>query len=237
MEPRLSLSDNVFCCEVDGAYVVLDAARNKYLAFTDKQAAWFDDVRSRKRLDRLSVDGRRFTDRLIELGILGLHKGQLNSLDAAMYAPANGSTYDFLSTSKWTTTIIRIPTFLRAVQCAYRCTRSKSILRSLSHVRRWQLRAESSGPHSVQNASSLSRQFHTLAPYFFTMKDACLFRSIALVRFLSLHGLSGELYFGVRLCPFTAHCWVEIGGIVLNDDLENIAGYTKIMAVRQGTVQ
>jgi hypothetical protein len=37
--------------------------------------------------------------------------------------------------------------------------------------------------------------------------------------------------FGVREAPFTAHCWVQDGAVVLNDHLENVDLYTPIMTV------
>ena len=37
---------------------------------------------------------------------------------------------------------------------------------------------------------------------------------------------------GVRLHPFSAHCWLQVDDIVLNDTLEGIAPYTVIRGIK-----
>lgn len=59
----------------------------------------------------------------------------------------------------------------------------------------------------------------------------CLFDSLALVRFLSGYHLYPDWVFGVQEDPFSAHCWVQAGAVVLNDHLDNVSGYTPIMTV------
>lgn len=56
----------------------------------------------------------------------------------------------------------------------------------------------------------------------------CLQRSMALVAFLRALGLRADWVFGVRLWPFSAHCWVQSGAICLNDDHERLKAYTPI---------
>ena len=37
--------------------------------------------------------------------------------------------------------------------------------------------------------------------------------------------------FGVRTWPFSAHCWLQIGDAVLDDDPERVGIYPPILAV------
>lgn len=37
--------------------------------------------------------------------------------------------------------------------------------------------------------------------------------------------------FGVRTWPFAAHCWIQIGDLVVGDVLDRVRGYTPIRAV------
>jgi hypothetical protein len=61
--------------------------------------------------------------------------------------------------------------------------------------------------------------------------DRCLSRTIAL-RLLGLcRGIPLRLVVGVRDGPFAAHCWAEQNGLVLNDDLHVVAGYTPLLTV------
>lgn len=56
----------------------------------------------------------------------------------------------------------------------------------------------------------------------------CVPDSLALLRCLWRHGHDAELYFGVRLTPFAAHCWVQAAGQVLSDPLDSIAEFTPV---------
>jgi len=37
--------------------------------------------------------------------------------------------------------------------------------------------------------------------------------------------------FGVKLNPFSAHCWVQAGDIVLNDAIDHVTIHTPILVV------
>jgi hypothetical protein len=52
-----------------------------------------------------------------------------------------------------------------------------------------------------------------------------------LLEFLAARGLAADWVFGVRTWPFSAHCWVQAGGIVLNDTVERVAPYRQILRV------
>ncbi len=55
---------------------------------------------------------------------------------------------------------------------------------------------------------------------------SCLFDSLALGRFLWSAGVRSNLIYAVRGGPFSAHAWLEIGGVIINDDPEYCAGFT-----------
>lgn len=61
--------------------------------------------------------------------------------------------------------------------------------------------------------------------------DQCLWRSVAMARYLLRLGYRPDLIFGVGDRPFGAHCWVQHGEIVLNDWLDNIRPFTPILVV------
>ncbi|WP_421732052.1 lasso peptide biosynthesis B2 protein [Brevundimonas sp.] len=71
-------------------------------------------------------------------------------------------------------------------------------------------------------------RFWSLLPYL-PVEGECLVRSALLMRFLHGLGLKADWVFGVRLNPFTAHCWVQVDGVCLNDDVERLVAYTPIM--------
>lgn len=66
----------------------------------------------------------------------------------------------------------------------------------------------------------------------FTQNDACLLRSLALARHARASGLQAWLVIGVRVDPFTAHCWVECEDGILNEDPDAVATFQPILVVR-----
>lgn len=70
--------------------------------------------------------------------------------------------------------------------------------------------------------------FWRLSPWL-PVEGECLVRSSLLMRFLRRRGLRADWVFAVRLYPFMAHCWVQIGDVCLNDDVERLAAYTPLL--------
>jgi len=56
----------------------------------------------------------------------------------------------------------------------------------------------------------------------------CLPRSIIMSLFLRRRGIHSEIVFGVRSHPFAAHCWVEAGGALIDDDPDRVGAYHPI---------
>lgn len=72
--------------------------------------------------------------------------------------------------------------------------------------------------------------FDRLAP-FAPFQGECLFRAFLLRTYLRLEGRDAAWVFGVRTYPFGAHCWLQVGDMVLDDAVERICAYTPILAV------
>lgn len=62
-------------------------------------------------------------------------------------------------------------------------------------------------------------------------QGACLYRAFMLRQFLNSAGLRADWVFGVATWPFSAHCWLQIGDVLLDDDIDRVRGYTPIMVV------
>lgn len=59
----------------------------------------------------------------------------------------------------------------------------------------------------------------------------CLYRSFMLQRALRRRGEDAWWVFGVQTWPFEAHCWLQIGEVVLDDAAERVAAFTPILTV------
>lgn len=127
------------------------------------------------------------------------------------------------------------PLFLRFVSAAIRARlllmyRTFEIVVARVRLRGERARAVASSV-SEQELHRLVAAFAKLRPFFFTAKDACLFDALSLSEFLAGYGVFPRWVFGVQSRPFAAHCWLQLGGVVLNDTVDHVKRYTPIMVV------
>lgn len=227
----LAPAPEVHFCESDGTFVFLDSRTNRYTCLRPDQADMFRrilDVRGYcDNLDARSLSYARF---LIEARLL---------IEQPVYSPRLQAFSSPLPTSSLLDdthspvagALRAIPAMAQSILAARRIVRKADMLSSQAAVLKWRERASlHSSAHKAQVAKA-TLAFHALTPLFFTAHDACLFRSLALIRFLALHGVSADWVFGVCYCPFLAHCWIELDGVVLNDFLDNVSAYRPILRI------
>lgn len=63
------------------------------------------------------------------------------------------------------------------------------------------------------------------------IETSCLLDSLALAQYLARRGLLVNIVFGVTDDPFSAHCWVQTGDMVLNDTVGNALAHTPIRMI------
>lgn len=85
-------------------------------------------------------------------------------------------------------------------------------------------------PQATEPLRNIVADFHRWIPYA-PLSGKCLLRSFVLMRLLRRQGHDALWVFGVRTWPFYAHCWLQCGDVVLDDDVERVAAFTPIMAV------
>ena len=50
-------------------------------------------------------------------------------------------------------------------------------------------------------------------------------------RFLHRRGLDAAWVFGARTWPFAAHCWLQVGDVVINDRIDHVDRFAPVMVV------
>ena len=85
-------------------------------------------------------------------------------------------------------------------------------------------------PHDEVRLDRLVAAVRSARPWV-PYEGECLQRSFQLRRFLACEGIATSWYFGVRTWPFAAHCWLQIGDLVLGDRLERVRFYAPILVV------
>ena len=86
------------------------------------------------------------------------------------------------------------------------------------------------GRPDTARVAAVAAAFTRLLPWV-PGQGACLYRAFVLLSMLRHAGQNAVWVFGVRTWPFSAHCWLQVGDAVLDDDPERVSRYTPIMAV------
>lgn len=90
--------------------------------------------------------------------------------------------------------------------------------------------APARGANDEDRLSALVGAVREAAP-FIPFEGECLHRAYVLRRWLHHEGYRPTWVFGVRTWPFAAHCWLQIGALVVGDTLDRVRHYTPIRAV------
>lgn len=81
-----------------------------------------------------------------------------------------------------------------------------------------------------REVAALIRGFRSWAP-FAPGASKCLLRAFMLLRLLRREGLDARWVFAVRTWPFAAHCWLQIGDLALDGEVERLAAYVPILVI------
>lgn len=93
-----------------------------------------------------------------------------------------------------------------------------------------QRRRHPGSPPHIDDVLEASAVFARLRPWS-PVGGACLKRSHLQLQHLRRLGLDADWVIGVRTWPFMAHCWLQSGPVVLDDDVERLVAYTPIRVV------
>jgi hypothetical protein len=84
-------------------------------------------------------------------------------------------------------------------------------------------------PGATAATLRLARLFQRFAVWL-PMSRKCLVRSFVLLRFLQRCGADADWVFGVRVWPFSAHCWLQLGETALDDTVARLCAYQPILS-------
>jgi len=209
---ELYLRADVHVAVIDDDAVVLDVAGDAYLCLPG----------AGRELAARGADGRLFSGPLAQ-----------TLLEAGLATPEAAGSHD-----PWperpTTTIIheprREPVRFEHLRAAYealgelrRARQTPGLAPYLALARKNPLLSRDQD--RIRAAARLFWDLGVWLPF----KGECLQRSALLIAYLQRLGFQADWVFGVRLWPFSAHCWVQSDGVCLNDDVERLQAITPIM--------
>lgn len=229
------LSANAFVCQSQGYWIILNAASDKYLCVSQ---AHVNSVSHRIHRTHYSTDNSHhdLSSDGAEDVLRSLIAKDVLTPDPQCGKPFEPSRYDAPlqaltlepSSIRTTRSPITVTKFLTASIRADCCLRFSSLSNTLRRIEQRRLRRRTANHWDSAYAARLLNTYCALRA-FYPRPYLCLFDSLALIEFFASHGLFPHWIFGVIADPFCAHCWVQEGEIVINDDLDRVSRYTPVM--------
>lgn len=231
------LSKDCFVCKMGCYWIVLSARRDQYLCMADQDLAsighflhgWKPQESGISR--PMGAEAKSLVSSLVANGILTDDSGNGKAfVEEDIQAPE----YSILASSRLSPSrrpFLSTPRFFLACVTVDWRLRKESLLSTLDRVERRRRPHEvKSTTHDASHAARLVAAFVSLRPWY-PRPYLCLFDSLALLEFLATFHCFPRMVFGVVADPFQAHCWVQGGSVVFNDNLERVGRYKPILSV------
>lgn len=230
MRAEFYLSQSAYVSVLETAGVFLSTATDRYYLVQKDQFVWLNDLLGSPS-HQLSHPARAFADQLIALGLLTRDAGAGKPFAPTVRPAATAALPEERPPETARVHLAETFRFFRAAALARKVRTRLRLEPLLETARRWSTLPEDERSPTPSELAALVSRFKALEPLAYSVQDACLFRSLVLLRYLTFSGIAPDWVFGVRLRPFGAHCWVEKDGVVLNDALETVQAYCPIMCV------
>ncbi|WP_420145454.1 lasso peptide biosynthesis B2 protein [Sphingobium sp.] len=216
----IGLTPGVTYCEIADAFIFLDVRRDRYQQLPPGLAGQF----LRLRRGQISAESLQA---LIATGLFE-RRDSLEDLSPASGSKPGTSALD-QDTSK--TAAWRSIALVWSHAAAGLSLKILPLYRVLERCADRRLRHRGTSARAPELSTvQLARDFQ-LSNLIVPRHDRCLLKAVALVEFLSFYRRYPAIIFGVCLRPFSAHCWVEDGGVLLSDPVDAISHYTPILRV------
>jgi hypothetical protein len=243
------LAPHVYPCVTDDHVVLLDLQRDKYVGVDREQMASLAErvkgwplggapalvgspVSNDVPAPAPNPRGEAVVGKMLAAGMLTTDPAIGKEAKPVQMPRAEAALVEEELEAQPTVTFMHVVRFLRA-------TALTSLAMKVRHIESVIAAAKVSKSAAVRNAPSVDLEaaraavgaFIRLRPLLFGAQDACLFDSLALMRFLSYYGIFPTCVIGVQTGPFAAHCWVQHDAVVFNDAPEYVRRYTPILTV------
>lgn len=228
---RLSLGPGLHMCECDGICIFLDIPGDRYFCLSPEQSALFRKIAFADMTDPPTDRMLGFREALIRHRVLMFPGEARPLLPPARTARAPGALRDLRASVPPAMTSVLAARVAHAALTTWWLEKRHRFEGVIAHMEQLKEKPPQGPRNTTPDWETLVAAFHDISPWLFTREDACRFRSIVLIRFLAGYGIAADWVFGVRLAPFGAHCWVEKGETVLNDQADRVREFTPILRV------
>jgi hypothetical protein len=222
------LPRHVYFCRRGQAYIFLDLERDEYKLINGRAAQALRDITTATTMDGYSADRHRELDSMATCGLLTADTYGSRPLAPTSVQLALEPLVDPDLQLHTRISFAHVRTFLRTCAIAAMLLRFRRIKYVVERVERRKRRQPCS--MNIGYARELTAIFLALRKLF-PRRYLCLYDSVALLEFLAHFHVYPTWVFGVKLEPWAAHCWIQHEGFSFNEDIEEAANYTPIMAI------
>jgi hypothetical protein len=232
------LSMDCFVCNTQSYWIVLNAKRDKYLCVTHADLAsighrlygWRNQSNAIQNPPQFDLEADTLIASLTANGIITSNPSNGKPFAESECPQCDRSMEVVELNSPMKRSFFCVARFFLACMRIDWLLRKKRLSRILAKIERRRIRVRSSTVfHNATCTARLIAAFKHLRPLY-PRPYLCLFDSLALLEFLASYRSFPRVVFGVVADPFQAHCWLQEGNVVLNDDLERVAKYKPILS-------
>jgi hypothetical protein len=212
------IRDQLSFCMVDAAPVFLDIAADRYFSLKGEKQETF-----RKCLAGIGPDDGDPAVAALA-GSLGVEPVRLRHLSSEYALRAERPETNLKKFEPGRAPAWRLPEAVARKWYGDRTVRRVPLARI---VQRFRARKRPSTEIGAREREIIS--LHQAARLLRSGRNRCLADSIALADWLAGRFCFPDLVLGVSTAPFQAHCWLQLGRMVLNDTPDRVASYQPIL--------
>ncbi|MGY6517571.1 MAG: lasso peptide biosynthesis B2 protein [Lysobacteraceae bacterium] len=220
---HLGLHPDITYCDTAGRLIFLDTRTDRYFRLPPHLETAFSAYAGGT---RCTVDG---LDGLVQRGILVQRTGATRPSPCPPPTTATHSVPELRSSPTRTGPITALEVAMTLSVTKLRL-RWQGLQRTLCIAEGYRARKSAHAPPSPdqdERVCSATAAFLAARPLV-PIDTCCLPDSLALLMFMARRGLPAQLVIGVTAEPFSAHCWVQWRGLVLNDTVGHVTAHTPI---------
>lgn len=211
------LGEGLSFCSVLDRFIFLDLSHDRYFCLGAEAGAGF--LRVLEGPDR-QEDGA--VDRLVAGGVIRPCDGDLRPQPVRHQAAArtlvrSGSPASPLHTLE----------ALSRRLAAEGAFRARGLEKSVAKARR----LVSGLPYAECEAAAVAASAFAGSALLRARAKRCVSISLAAMGWFAARGIRADLVIGVKLHPFEAHCWVQIGATLINDEVDAVRPFVPILVV------
>ena len=211
----LAVRNNLHFAKVGSGFVFLDLAVDRYFMLRGDPADRFDDFLE-------GVAGQSALDWLMNRQLIDDHGGSSLSLSRCGARPDSSLVDDGIQNSSacW---VARALTAQLIVRRQIERLPLSQIFERLRRVQAPDVRAD-------MRACRVAAGAFQRAKHYMSATDQCLVRGLAMKCMLGRRGCDVQLIIGVTM-PFSAHCWVQCGSVVLTDPIDLVRRFEPLLVI------